>query len=354
MKINIHLIWGTGAWLTLLVAACTPEAEQAPPSPTKQVAVVAAERVNFQREVFATGMLSLSKEVKLSFKTGGIIERIQAEEGQVVKAGQTLATLKLQEVNSQVANARLQYEKAQRDLERTQALFADSVATLEQLQNAQTQLRAAENTLESANFNLRYSRITAPYAGVVLRRLANENELVGAGTPIFLLGAKSQQKVLTVNLTAREIGAVTVGNVARVEFDALEGKVFPGKVTEKSEIADPQTNTFSVDLRIDDPENQLYSGFVGKAYVASSAARQLIRIPIDALSQASQRQASVYTLEGGVAHQKSVQIVTIQEQGVLIDSGLQPGAQVIVEGVGYLQDGDSVEARVQNSTTSAP
>ncbi|MGD1841982.1 MAG: efflux RND transporter periplasmic adaptor subunit [Thermonemataceae bacterium] len=352
MRIKLYFLYHIGLWIILQITACSSVSEQALPPPPKKVGTVKAELIDYQQEIFATGMLSLSKEVKLSFKTPGIIERISVEEGTAVKAGHTLAIIKLQEVSAQVANAQLQYESAQRDLTRTQALFKDSVATLEQLQNAQTQLEAARNTLSSANFNLRYAQITAPYDGIILRQLANENELVGAGTPIFLFGTRSQEKILNVNLTAREIGAVAVGDTATITFDALEGKVFRGRVTEKSEIADPQTNTFSVEIQIDDAQHQLYSGFVGKAYLATSTVRPLVRIPIDALNQANGKEASVYTLEEGRVHKKSIQIFSIQSRSVLIEKGLQPNERVIVEGVGYLHEGDSISTESIKSNAS--
>ncbi|MEM9930428.1 MAG: efflux RND transporter periplasmic adaptor subunit [Bacteroidota bacterium] len=331
--------------ICLLLAACGTVEQEASTSTnsTKRVRTAQVESVDYRQQVFATGLVSLSKEVKLSFKTGGIVESVRVEEGTQVKKGQLLATLKLDEVKAQVTSAQLQYDKAQRDLERTQALFADSVATLEQIQNAQTQLEATESQLEAAKFNMKYSRITAPYDGVILQKLVSEDELVGAGSPVFYFGARSEQKILTVSLTAREIGAVTVGNNAQVSFDALEGKTFAGAVTEKSEIADPSTNTFEVEITLADPGAQLYSGFVGSAYIHTAQAQPMVRIPIDALHEARRQQASVYLLDSNQARLQSVTIGAIQGAYVLIREGLQPGQQVITEGVGYLQEGETVQ-----------
>lgn len=347
LKVSIGFV------LPALLIGCNRSEEPVQTKVIKKVATVTARQVDYQREVFATGMVSLNKEVKLSFKTGGIISRVYVDEGQTVKLGQTLAQLKLEEIKAQADNAELQYEKVQRDMVRTQALFNDSVATLEQLQDVQTQLKAARNTYESAQFNLRYSFIKAPYNGVVLSKLADENELVGAGTPVFYFGAQDQTKQLNVYLTAREIGKVALGNEARVVFDALPGQEFTGKVTEKNEIADAQTNTFAVEIKLYDPEGKLYSGFVGKAYIASAAAQSVIKIPIDALKEAHQTKASVFVLREGIARKKEIEILAIQGEHILLKSGLIRGEVIITEGVGYLADGDSLQARSAHLTSGA-
>ncbi|WP_197429335.1 efflux RND transporter periplasmic adaptor subunit [Winogradskyella endarachnes] len=337
--------------LLVLVIACKNEQEQENTKKIKSVATAIAESVDYQREVFATGRVSLSKEVKLSFKTGGIIAQVFVDEGQRVQPGQTLARLKLDEIKAQTDNASLQYNKVQRDLDRTQALFKDSVATLEQLQNAKTQVQAARNSLESAGFNLRYSEIKAPYKGIVLTKLADENELVGSGNPVFYFGALSNTKRIIVNLTAREIGKIALGNSARVVFDALPDLVFKGKVTEKNEIADMQTNTFSVEISLDDPDGVLYSGFVGKAYIAVAGVKTAIKIPIDALKYAQGEQAAVFVLRNGIAQKKDVNVFTIDGKYILLKDGLEIGDEVITEGVGYIKQGDSLTTRTnkQNS-----
>ena len=83
-------------------------------------------------------------EAKPSFKTGGVIAKTMVSEGQNVKKGQLLARLNLAEIDAQLSQANEAANKAERDLTRARRLLADSVATLEQVQNASTALEVAK------------------------------------------------------------------------------------------------------------------------------------------------------------------------------------------------------------------
>ena len=127
------------------------------------------------------GVVAARDEMRLSFKTGGIIRRITVQEGQSVKQGQLLAELELTEINAQFQQAKQVADKAARDLERGERLHADQVISLEALQNLRTQAAVTAAARDAARFNLSQSTIVAPRDGVILRQLAEERELVPPG-----------------------------------------------------------------------------------------------------------------------------------------------------------------------------
>ena len=112
-------------------------------------------------------------------------------------------------------------EKAKRDAARGERLYEDKVISLEQLQDLRTQAAMAEAALNSAQFNWNYAAIVAPRDGTVLRRLAEERELVAAGTPVLVLGAQDQGFIVRTGLADREIVQVRIGDAAQVRLDAL-------------------------------------------------------------------------------------------------------------------------------------
>ena len=331
----------------MAVLSCSPSTEEADTGkekPAKKVKVAKALPIEYRKEVFSVGAVSFSQEVKLSFKTGGIIGTIAVEEGQRVGAGQLLASLNLQEINAQVANAKIELEKATRDLQRAEALFADSVATLETLQNARSAKNAAENTLAAAQFNLSHSQIVAPFDGVILKKLAEENELLGQGSPVFLFGTKSSGVKLNLNLPANEISNVKPGDPTTVQFDALEGQTFTGKVIERVELADPQTNTFRVTVQIKDDKQQLYSGFIGKATIKTGEkAGDVLSIPVDALVEANGSMGKVYLFRDGTVEEREIEILKIVKDRIIVKSGLNPDDEVVTT-TGFLQEGNKVIA----------
>ncbi|MEM1322814.1 MAG: efflux RND transporter periplasmic adaptor subunit [Bacteroidota bacterium] len=345
----------------------------------RQVETQLAEAIEYQPSVFASGKLAAREEIRLSFKTGGIIRRLYVREGQKVKKGQLLAELKLDEINAQVQqaelgnkqaeiairNAELALQKAERDYENTQGLYQDSVATFEQLDNARIQLDNARNQLEAAqtgldfnkkntaiaDFNLTYSKITAPAAGTVLRKMAEANELVGPGSPIFLLGTKNQELVIRVNITDKDIIHLRMGDKADIEFDAYPNHQFKGEIREMASIADAYTGTYEVEISVDSEGKKLLPGFIGKVNIHTSEQESLVRIPIDALISADKNRGVIFTVKGDSAIRTLIDIHKLEKGSILLRKGLQPGEELVVKGGGYLQQGDLVSR--QNSSNPA-
>ena len=144
------------------------------------VAITVAEVKHEQRSqpIRNSGRLSHKNEMRLSFKTGGLIEQIGVEEGDEVLAGQALATLDLEEIDAQQQRAASNYKKAAADLERFNTLYDEALVSLQIRQNAQSAADSAAAELQIANFNKKLSVIRAPAAGRILKRYAESNELI--------------------------------------------------------------------------------------------------------------------------------------------------------------------------------
>lgn len=359
--------------LAVLAVSCSTEessTNQLNTKPAKKVETVQVKAVDYQESVFASGKLASKEEAKLSFKTGGIIKKIYVREGQVVRKGQLLAELDLEEIEAQtqqatlgrqqseisVENAKLALQLAERDYRNAQGLYKDSVATLEQLENAEVQLNNAKNQLEAAktglsfsergievaNFNLKYSRITAPANGTILKKVAEVNELVGPGTPIFLFGSKDKAQVIKVNITDKDIINVGLENKAKVRFDAYPNQDVKGIVREMASMADPYTNTFEVEVEVIPDGKRLLSGFIGAVVIYTEQEHQLFQIPIDALISADHKTGSVFVVSNDKAVKKEVDIWKIEGENLLIKNGLTDTDVVIISGVGYLENNDAV------------
>ncbi|MGC4022693.1 MAG: hypothetical protein QM734_12475 [Cyclobacteriaceae bacterium] len=105
-----------------------------------------------------------------------------------------MASLDLTEIDAQVAQAKNNLDKTQRDLDRGKRLLKDSAATLEQIQNLTTAHNVAEESFRIASFNRQFSTIRANTSGKVIRKFANEGELVGSGTPVLMVNSSAQNE----------------------------------------------------------------------------------------------------------------------------------------------------------------
>src|SRR6266540_2193332 len=202
--------------LLLALAACARgRTAAAPATDAVAVRVAPVSEDRLAPPVTASGTLGPKEEVTLSFKVGGVVSGRFVDEGRAVRAGDTLAELDLSEIDAAVTRARSAAEKAKRDLARARRLYADSVATLEQAQNAQTGRDVAHAELETTLFNRRYAVIVAPASGLILRRSAEPGELVQAGKAILTLGSHARGVVMRAWLADREVVRIRRGDRER-------------------------------------------------------------------------------------------------------------------------------------------
>src|SRR5688572_778132 len=176
------------------------------------------------------GLVAGKDEARLGFKVGGVVARVLVDEGDAVRAGQTLALLDPVEFDAQVSKAQSAAEQAGRDLARARALYRDSVTTLAQLEQATLGADVAAADLRAARFNRRHAAIVVSAPGVVLRRLAEPSEQVTPGQPVLVLRGQGGGVVLRAGLADRDAVRVRRGDAATVRFDAYPGETFDARV----------------------------------------------------------------------------------------------------------------------------
>ena len=290
---------------TLSLAACTTEAapeeqpQQTRPSAAVNVAVAPIRPATEAQPIRVSGTVAPSEELKLSFKIGGVISAVYVDEGQFVKKGQLLARLDPQEIDAQVKQAEAGLEKLQRDLARVERLYADSVATLEQVQDLRTAVEVAENDRQIAKFNQQYAEIYAPSSGRILKRFGEGGEVISPGAPVLLLAAENKAQVIRVGLADVDVVKVRLGDRAEVRFAAWPGETFAAKVTESAAGADPRTGTYAVELSLLPHEQSVKNGFVGKVALLPTAGSEQVHLPIEALVEADAETITFYAPQPG-------------------------------------------------------
>lgn len=357
--------------LTTLAAACNRSAEgkTAPPELVTPVQMAAVLPAGQSATVSATGTLGAKDEVTLSFKIGGVVGRVLVDDGTRVRRGQVLAALDQREIDALIAKATAGAEKARRDAARAERLYRDSVATLAQYQDAQTARDAAEADLRAARVNHEYSRIVAPGDGVVLMRIANPGQIVGAGAPVIQFASRGRGSVLRAGVPDREVVRLRPGDAAEVAFEAVPGRVFKGKVSQVGAAADPRTGLFVVEVSLEGVAS-LPSGLVGRVVIApggtggvrvrkGKGAEQpvgdaksvdgesaVFSIPAEALVEGDRERGTVFTVDGSGTRARRLQVSLVGLAGdrVLV-RGLDGVARVVRSGASWLGDSTRVEIR---------
>ena len=324
--------------ILILAPGCKTAPEQIATGDTRvQVGVQPAQKMKYRIPVRSTGILVTATQMKLSFKTGGIISQIDAREGESVRKGEVLATLDLSEIQAQANQARIGYEKAQRDLARAGNLYRDSVVTLEQYQNAQSAVDVAKFQKQIADFNLLHSRIKAPSNGKIQKILVESNEMIAPGYPAILFASTEKNWIVRTSLIDKDIVRLGMGDSATVTMDAFPGSVFRGEITELGTVADPVTGTYEVELMLLASLPQFRSGFFSRVRIYPSEIMESMVVPLEAVLEASDHRAHVFVFEGGRAVKKRISTGQLIDDMVTVTEGLEEGEMVITRGAKYLR-----------------
>ncbi len=308
--------------------------------------IVKTYKVSEQREnnqISVLGIIKSETEARPSFKTGGVIRKTFVKEGDMIKKGQLLALLAMDEIDAQVKQAEEGFKKAERDMSRVRNLYADSVATLEQFQNVTTALELSKRNIEIAKFNRNYSEIRSPINGKVIKQMMFEGEITGPGNPIFyLLGVGSQDWVIQAGLTDRDWARVNLKDKVLISMDAYPGKSFTGYVKNKSSVGGNASGTFDVDIIFKDQPVNLAAGLITNIFISPAKNENYTVIPIEALVKTDGNTAFAFTVQNGMAKIIKLTIAKLLGDRVAISSGLNGVDVVVTTGAMYLEDGEMV------------
>jgi RND family efflux transporter MFP subunit len=290
-----------------------------------------------------TGVVAARDELRLSFKVGGVVQRLTVREGDSVRKGQVLAELDPTEIGAQVEQARQLAEKAQRDRQRGEALYADQVIPLEQLQNLRTQAEVAASQLRAARFNRQYATITAPADGVVLRRTMQERELAAPGQVVLLLGRADSGFVVRFAVADRDVVRLKRGASLEVRLDAWPEEEFRAEVRQIAGAADPASGLFEIEAALAPTKQPLATGLVGRVRLQPEEGdAKLAYVPIGAVLEGHDDHARLFVAEGDIARSRDVQVAFITADSVALRAGVKPGEQVIAVGAPYVEDGGRI------------
>ncbi len=331
-----------------LLAACAPQKQEQPQKSDDTIPVKTMEvtKEEFYPSYSVSGQFTTEDESVLSFKNGGIIRTIYVREGDAIKKGQLLATLDMTEIEAITGQAEIVLQKAERDYNRAANLYKDSVATLEQMQNAHTALEIAKKQVANARYNRHTASIYATTSGYVLRKFAQEGQTVGPGTPILQINGASQGKwVLKAGVSDLQWAAISVGDKAVITTDALPNRSIQGTVTARSEGSDPMAGTFWINIRLSGNSHPgIASGLFGKAQISTSHKIPAWTLPFSAMLDSERDKGFVFVLtDSNTVKKIPVTIDHLADDKVIIAHGLEGYHRIILEGNAYLKDGSTVK-----------
>jgi RND family efflux transporter MFP subunit len=332
-----------GAALALLGAAgChQPPAPPPPenlPAATVKVQPVAARVYVATEEVVGTVRPKL--RATISPKISGRVEDLLVAPGQTVTQGQLLVRIDAREIQARLLQAQAVRVQAEADLKRMQRLVADGTAPQAELDRATMQAGVAAANVQEIETMLSYAKVTAPFNGLITRKLADVGDLAAPGTPLLEMEDPHLLR-LEADVPEALIDRVKLGDRLRVHISTLPNPL-EGVVGEMDPVADAGSRTFRVKLDLP-PTPGLRSGLFGRAAVPVGQTTTL-RVPASALVVRGQMEM-VFVAAHGKAHLRLVKTGKRLDGEVELVSGVRTNEIVVVEGALQLVDGQPLTVR---------
>lgn len=343
------------ALVPLVLCGCDTREEQAPIEFRVPVSVREVKTGAVEDRIGAAGTLRAVKTITLRAGTSGILRIADAPsgrkftEGDEVQAGQVIAEIIGEEVRlaARADASRQRYEIAKGDVESKQKLLAAGLIAELELRRARTELAEAKLEWERSQYTEERSRLVTPMSGVILRlgrdeksQLLAEGQLVPQNYEVAQL-ALTDRLVAEVHLVGPDVPRVRVGQRARIRYQAWEGEDFTGRVTRLAPALDPGTRTLRAEIEIDNLRNRLRPGMFVEATIVADRRENVPVVPRDAVTERG-GQKVVFVLDGQRVNRREVVLGFGDEDVVEVREGLAVGDRIVVKGLETLTDGTRV------------
>jgi RND family efflux transporter MFP subunit len=359
-------------WLVHRAHAQTPKETEAVNVPTAGVAKVTRE--DLSREVTITAEFRPYVEVALHAKVSGYVSKMNVDFGDTVKAGELMATLEVPELQAELVNAQAAEQKAEADhtnahliYMRLQAVNKDHPNLVAQQdldtseandQTTAAAIAAAQAEVVKYQTMVSYTRITAPFDGVVTHRYADPGALIQAGTssdtqslPLVRVSDLYRLR-LDFPVTVDYVKDIQLGDPVEVQVASLDNKTFTGKISRFTHDVAEDTRTMITEIEVPNPDLKLMPGMYATVILKVDKHSQALTVPTEAI--ADEKKPVVYVVgHDNQIEERPVQLGLETPDKYEIISGLNEGDLVVVGSHSGLQAGEKVEPKlVQLSMTA--
>ena len=390
---SMFALTALAAALTLSSCAGSDKRVQAS-GPTLTVGVTKVVKKSLGRDITLSSELVPFQEIDVYAKESGYVKKLLVDYGTHVKAGQVMAILEipeleaqLQEDDAEIKNANNQVTRAQHELTRYQAQYkalhlqytrlnevfqsqpgivaqqevddaqGKDLAASSQVDAGQAALEAAQSQLAAAKAKLShdqtlfdYSKITAPFPGVVTERYANLGTLVQAGTtsstqamPIVKLSQDDRFR-LVIPVPESYVRFIRVGDPVDVRVPSLN-RTFPGTVARFSQGIREDTRTMHTEVDVKNKSGSLVPGMYAQADLTLEQRDDVPTVPLQALNHEGDKTTVFVVNSNGQIEDRAVNLGIQTATDAEVLSGLSEGEQVVVSDRGGLKVGDRVHAQ---------
>ena len=351
------LVWGA---LTLVVAlivvfsSLKKPKEPAAPEEEKAVAVrtIAIEPRNVEDALTLPARIEPLQEANLGAERAGRVVEILADKGQTVAEGQPLLRVDGRLWDAARRRAEIEARDAARDLKRWKELEKTGAVSASEYEGIERRRDAAEIALEEAETMLAQCEVRAPFAGTVVDRLVDVGDYANEGQVVYRVIRLDRVK-LAFDVPEQALGGLQPGQTKAFTLAALPGREFTGTATFVSSQADRASNSFAAELEADNADGALKAGMIAQVTLVRQERAGALVVPLAAVVP-RKGEHYVYATVDGRAVRKRVRIAALTGHEAVLESGVEPGDRIVVEGHRGLQDGMKVAEAGAEPAAAAP
>lgn len=305
------------------------------------VETVDVEVKKIERSLKFAGNILAWRETNLGAQTSGRIEKIFVKEGDEVKKGDILVQMD----DTQLTQARIQYQIAKEDYQRMQPLFEQGSISPQQFDKVKAGYETAKSAYELI---LRNTQLRALFDGVVTAKHMNEGEVFlmmpgQSGTPAIVNIMQIDRLKVMVNVTESDFPDIKLGMPAEVTVDIYPGRSFIGEISRIDPVINDYSRTFAVEIKVDNPAKVLRPGMFARVKIGVGEEEVLIAPRSALIRQMGSSAYYCFIVENDKASRREVKIGDFFDELVEVMGGLHDGEQIVIKGQYRLKDGTPVK-----------
>ncbi len=315
---------------------------QAPPA--APVVVDKVQKETLQKPVTLVGTVEPDKRSIIASEIEGLVESLPGTEGTFVNKGDVIAKfntrsieIDLTEAKANKREAQARYQLARKNLVRFQELEQKGVASIQQLQDAESEKSALnariaqfQAQVDGLEYDIEKSNIAAPFSGFVTEEYTEVGQWVQKGGPVVELIDINVAEI-SIDMPERYISKVNKGLGVNVNFDALADLSIEGEITSLVPQADKETRTFPVKIKLDNKDGIIKSGMVARVSFPIGNPSTVKLVPKDAVVTRNNANF-IYIVNEGAAQPLPVTTGMAFEDKIQVIGPVEIGQLVVVKG----------------------
>lgn len=331
------------------LAGCSQE-QEAPKEELVKTVNVETSRLEpqvFERYLQLVGTVESLNDVRISAEVSGRVEQYFIEKGRQVKKGQPILKIEDDKLLQEKARLEAQTEQAREQYERLKQVFRqDSIGSEIEIINARATYLQSKSALESINVDIKNTMVRAPFDAILEDRFVETGEMASPGTPLVRIIGREQLKV-TAGVPSKFSNVVVNGDTSRVWFDFAGRDTLKLPITFVGESIDPQARTFKVEIALPRKTQNYKIDMLANVKLRTYRDEEALVIGEEYIYQKENGFVTYVLNENAegktIAIERVVTMGPSYENKIVIESGLEPGEELITVGSSFLQDSMRVE-----------